>query len=43
MKKSIAAAVIGLAVGLGLVIDSRADDRAWRWSPLGIGLAAPDA
>ena len=39
MKKSVAAVVIGLAVGL--VFTSRADERAWSWSPLGIGIAAP--
>ena len=41
MKKSVAAMMIGLAVGLGLSNVSKADERAWRWSPLGIGLAAP--
>ena len=39
MKKSVAAVVIGLAVGLAFT--SKADDRAWEWSPLGIGIAAP--
>lgn len=41
MKKSIAVAVIGLAVGLGLSSVAHADDRAWPWSPIGLGLAAP--
>lgn len=41
MKKSIATLAIGLAVGLGLSNVSKADERTWRWSPIGIGLAAP--
>ena len=41
MKKSMIAALIGLAVGLGFTNVSRADDRAWNWSPIGIGIAAP--
>ena len=41
MKKSMVSLLIGLAVGLGFANASQADDRAWSWSPLGIGLAAP--
>ena len=41
MKKSVATLVIGLSVGLGLSSASQAEERAWNWSPLGIGLAAP--
>ena len=41
MKKSVAVVLTGLAVGLGFVSASHADDRAWAWSPLGVGLAAP--
>lgn len=41
MKKSLAVAAIGLTVGFGLVGSTQADERAWAWSPLGIGLAAP--
>ena len=39
MKKSIV--MIGLVVGLGFIGLSRAEERAWPWSPLGIGIAAP--
>ena len=41
MKKSTVALVIGLAAGIGFNTAARADDRAWAWSPLGIGIAAP--
>lgn len=43
MKKSMVAALIGLAVGLGSVSNSQAEEnaRSWNWSPLGIGIAAP--
>ena len=41
MKKSVAIVLTGLAVGLGFISESRADERSWAWSPLGIGLAAP--
>ena len=41
MKKSTVAALIGLAVGFGLTNASQAEERAWNWSPIGIGLAAP--
>ena len=41
MKKSVAVLLTGLVVGLGFVNASNADDRAWAWSPVGIGLAAP--
>lgn len=41
MKKSVAVLLTGLMVGLGFVNASNADDRAWAWSPVGIGLAAP--
>jgi len=41
MKKSVAVAVLGLAVGIGFVGSATADDRVWPWSPIGIGLAAP--
>jgi len=44
MKKSMVAALIGLAVGLGSVSSSQAEEaqpRSWAWSPVGIGLAAP--
>jgi len=41
MKKCMLATMIGLAVGLGFANSSRAEERAWSWSPLGVGLAAP--
>jgi len=41
MKKSVAVAIIGLAVGFGYISHAATDDRAWRWSPIGIGIAAP--
>jgi len=42
MKNSTIAAVISLAIGLGFVGNaSAADDRAWPWSPIGLGIAAP--
>lgn len=41
MNKSIKVTLIALAVALGFNSASQADDRAWSWSPLGIGLAAP--
>ena len=41
MKKSMVTLMIGLAVGLGFTNASQAEERAWNWSPLGIGLAAP--
>ena len=40
MKKTIALAMAGLTIGLG-VMSVKADDRSWEWSPLGIGIAAP--
>lgn len=39
MKKCMIAAT--LVAALGLVSNVRADERAWAWSPIGIGLAAP--
>ena len=41
MNKSTKIALAALAVALGFSSVSRADDRAWAWSPLGLGLAAP--
>lgn len=41
MKKCMVAALIGMAVGLGLARNAQAEERAWNWSPLGVGLAAP--
>jgi len=42
MKKSVAAAIIGLAVAAGSSIEARAEASEGRWfSPLGIGLFAP--
>ena len=41
MKKSTMAMTLGLALGLGMIGESKAEERAWDWSPLGIGLAAP--
>lgn len=41
MNKSTKIALAALAVALGFSSVSQADDRAWAWSPLGIGLAAP--
>lgn len=41
MKKSMIALTVGLAIGLGLVNESKAEERSWEWSPLGIGIAAP--
>ena len=41
MKKSMVTALIGLAAGFCFVNGAQADERAWAWSPLGIGIAAP--
>ena len=41
MKKTIAVAMIGLTVGLGFATDSKAEERSWEWSPIGLGIAAP--
>lgn len=41
MKKSLIAFAAGLALVAGLATAARADDRAWPWSPIGIGIAAP--
>ncbi|MBQ0031449.1 MAG: hypothetical protein KBT68_01465, partial [bacterium] len=41
MMKSTKAMAIALAVGLGFNGLTNAEDRAWAWSPLGIGIAAP--
>ena len=42
MKKSMIAAMIGLAIGTGFTNAARAEEqRSWNWSPLGIGIAAP--
>ena len=45
MMKSTKALAIALAVGLGLngIANAveRTDERTWRWSPVGIGIAAP--
>jgi len=41
MKKLVAVAVIGLAVGFSLTGKAATDDCVWKWSPLGLGIAAP--
>ena len=41
MMKSTKAMAIALAVGLGFNGLANAEERAWAWSPLGIGIAAP--
>lgn len=42
MKKSMIAAVIGLAIGTGFTNVAQAEgERTWNWSPVGIGIAAP--
>lgn len=41
MKKSVLLAAAGLVAGAALFNDARADERAWSWSPVGIGIAAP--
>ena len=41
MKHLMFTVLVGLTVGLGLSKGAAADDRAWAWSPLGVGLAAP--
>lgn len=40
MKKLMAAALIGLAAFAAVAEDERVE-RSWRWSPLGVGIAAP--
>lgn len=40
MKKLIMTMSIALAVA-GICSNAKADDRAWSWSPLGVGIAAP--
>ena len=41
MKKSITVAAAAMSVAFCLTTSVRADERAWAWSPLGIGIAAP--
>ena len=41
MMKSTKAMAIALAIGLGFNGLANAEERAWAWSPLGIGIAAP--
>ena len=40
MRKSTVFAAVALAVAFGAT-SARAEERAWEWSPLGIGIAAP--
>lgn len=41
MNKTVKAVMIALAIGFGINSIAHADDRAWIWSPIGIGIAAP--
>lgn len=41
MNKSTKAVMIALAICFGFNSIAQADDRAWAWSPIGIGIAAP--